>query len=327
MKNCFLLFYILFMEHFTLSSKKRTLAFFASIILLLAFSGCGMEKEHNSDGQKAEIDAIKNQISQITESLQESSNGSISNEAIESAVAKYFEENKSQFENEKTDAEVKAAVDKLMGEDKAVFGKLVVESANAYQMQEQAAEEAKKADLVKNVPSIRESDHVLGDKDAQFVLYEYSDFQCPFCQRFHPTSKEFIENNKDVALVFRSMPLDQLHPKARGVHEVAECVADLGGNDAFWKFADSVFNQEVTSNEDYQAAAKKAGISDDKALAECITSKKHVATVQDSLLEGESLGIQGTPTSILKNMKTGEVELIGGAYPLDALEAALAKLK
>jgi len=86
------------------------------------------------------------------------------------------------------------------------------------------------------------SDHILGEREAQVYLIEYSDFQCPFCQRFHPVTKQVLEEyDGEVSVVYRHFPLDQIHPLARGAAEASECAAELGGNEAFWGFVDAAF--------------------------------------------------------------------------------------
>lgn len=98
------------------------------------------------------------------------------------------------------------------------------------------------ADKASAFTKLKDNDHVNGDRNAKVLLVEYSDFQCPFCQRFHPTTKQVLDQyGKDVALVYRHYPLDQIHPFARPTAEASECVAEIGGNDAFWKFTDTVF--------------------------------------------------------------------------------------
>ena len=98
------------------------------------------------------------------------------------------------------------------------------------------------ADLAAKVPKLKDQDHLKGNKNAEVLLIEYSDFQCPYCQRFHPTTTQILEEYKDqVALVYRHFPLDQIHPYARPAANASECVKDLGGEDAFWKFADKAF--------------------------------------------------------------------------------------
>jgi len=92
------------------------------------------------------------------------------------------------------------------------------------------------------VPPLRDSDHVRGKKDAKVLMIEYTDFECPFCQRFHPTTKQALtEYGDQVAHVIRHYPLRSIHPSAQKLAEGAECAAELGGNEAFWNYADAVF--------------------------------------------------------------------------------------
>lgn len=87
-------------------------------------------------------------------------------------------------------------------------------------------------------------DHIRGDiNKAKLVLVEYSDFECPFCTRFHSTMVQVIKDyNGQVAWVYRHYPLS-FHPTAQPAAEASECVTKVGGNDAFWKFADQAFTK------------------------------------------------------------------------------------
>jgi len=91
------------------------------------------------------------------------------------------------------------------------------------------------------VNPVTEDDHIKGDLNAPIKIIEYSDFDCPFCSRFHETMDQVVSQNDDVAWVYRHFPLDQLHPNARTVAQISECVANLGGNEAFWTFTDGYF--------------------------------------------------------------------------------------
>jgi protein-disulfide isomerase len=90
---------------------------------------------------------------------------------------------------------------------------------------------------------ITDEDHIRGNQDAAVKIVEYSDFGCPYCARFHQTMKQ-VTNNYDaseVAWVYRHFPIPQLHPQAPRLARASECAADLGGQEAFWTFADEVF--------------------------------------------------------------------------------------
>jgi protein-disulfide isomerase len=95
-----------------------------------------------------------------------------------------------------------------------------------------------------SVSPLSETDHVRGNKDAEFVLFEYSDLDCPFCKQFHTTMKETISKYpEDLAWVYRHMPIDNLHPQARAKAEASECVASISGNDTFWKYIDELMKK------------------------------------------------------------------------------------
>jgi protein-disulfide isomerase len=66
-------------------------------------------------------------------------------------------------------------------------------------------------------PVSKGRDHIRGDPAAPVTLVEYSDFECPFCKRFHPTVKRLVDESKgQLNWVYRHFPLDELHPvKAR----------------------------------------------------------------------------------------------------------------
>ncbi|MDQ5961639.1 MAG: hypothetical protein QG669_31 [Patescibacteria group bacterium] len=87
------------------------------------------------------------------------------------------------------------------------------------------------------VPALAADDRYLGNINADVVIIEYSDIDCPFCKRFHPTMERIAqEYGSKIAWVYRHFPLDSLHPEARTKAEATECVAQLAGNEVFWKY-------------------------------------------------------------------------------------------
>ena len=223
------------------------------------------------------------------------------------------------------DAKVASAVEKYIADNQVGFGKQVMDSVNAYQAEQQKTEESAKLEKVKNVPDIREGDHVLGNRDANLVLFEYSDYHCPYCKRFHPTTEKLAKDD-NIAIVLRPMPL--VHSEtATPLHEAAECIADIAGNDAFWSFSKVLFNKSTAINmNNYTDELKTLNIAKIDEIKSCVAEGKFKEKVADSIKEGYALGVNGTPTSILKNMKTGEVRLIGGAYPYDAVKGYITEL-
>ena len=75
------------------------------------------------------------------------------------------------------------------------------------------------ADEIENMNPITGADHIRGNPNARVKIVEYSDFECPFCKRFHPTMQKVMDEygkGGEVACVYRHFSLDSLHPvKAR----------------------------------------------------------------------------------------------------------------
>jgi len=196
--------------------------------------------------------------------------------------------------------------------------------------QQQAQAEARRKQheqmraLAKQVPVPDAGDHLLGAADAPLTLIEYSDFECPYCKRFHPTAKALLEAlPQRVNWVYRHFPLDFHNPGARAQAEASECVAELGGNEAFWRFTDTIYERTQSGGEGFprDALAPLAGEVgvDVEAFRACIDSGRHREAVDEDLAGGIKAGIRGTPGIILLDNRTGEVEVIGGAVPLEEL--------
>lgn len=167
------------------------------------------------------------------------------------------------------------------------------------------------------------SDHVRGSTDATISLIEYSDYECPFCKRHHPTLKQALtEFGGDVNWVYRHYPL-AFHPHAEPTAVAAECVAELGGNDAFWAFTDKIF--ETQGAWAYEAYVGELGLDVSK-FTDCIESGTYVQRVRDDLNEGTASGVRGTPGTIVFNNETKQFRYVSGAQPYASIKAAIESL-
>lgn len=159
---------------------------------------------------------------------------------------------------------------------------------------------------------IDDTDHVRGNINAPVTIVEYSDFQCPFCARFHNTMNQIMaEYPEDVRWVYRHFPIDSIHPLARELAEASECAADQG---KFWEYNDEVYaNQQGISGSSAVSFASNIGLDMDK-FNNCLDSGKYSEEVKADQSEGQSYGVTGTPGSFING------QALGGAAPYAQLK-------
>lgn len=176
-----------------------------------------------------------------------------------------------------------------------------------------------------NMLPITNDDWIRGDKNAPIKIVEYSDTECPFCKRHHETLKKLVEDYKGkVAWVYRSFPIPSLHAKAQKEAEALECAGDLGGNDAFWKYTDMVY-ENTPSNDGLDLAelpnfAEKIGLNRAK-FEECLNSGKFTEKVNMMAEDAVNAGAQGTPHNII--VSGDQKTPLAGAYPIEQFKAII----
>lgn len=174
-------------------------------------------------------------------------------------------------------------------------------------------------------------DHIFGDPKAPITLIEYSDFECPYCKRFHNTPKKLVEKyDGQVNWVYRHFPLSFHNPGAQKQAEASECVAEQGGNEAFWQFADTIYERTRSGGKGFALnrlapLAEELGL-DTASFQECLDTGRYADRVQEELLEGQKLGINGTPGNVLVNNVTGQAVLKVGAQPASVFESEINKM-
>jgi protein-disulfide isomerase len=157
----------------------------------------------------------------------------------------------------------------------------------------------------------------LGNPDAPITIVEFSDFQCPFCSRFHSQAYQQIKSQygDKVRFVFKHFPLDSLHPAASFSANASECANEQG---KFWEYHDQLFiNQADLSRAAILRYAQAVNIADMDQFTACVDSGKYDTKVQADLLEGEGLGINGTPTFFINGQP------IIGAQPFRVFQAQI----
>jgi len=176
--------------------------------------------------------------------------------------------------------------------------------------------------------SIRSDDHIRGNQNADITLVEYSDFQCPYCIKYHLSVKELIEKNgSEVRWIYRHFPLP-IHPFARAA---AEAVEAAGKQNKFWEYADKLSENSQPDGtglkeDDLIQYAGDLGLNLD-IFNKDRQEPSVIGRVEKEATEAQNdLGIQGTPASYLIS-KSGKIEPISGYLTYDQLKAKVDEAK
>lgn len=205
-----------------------------------------------------------------------------------------------------------------------------VERAIERYAKRQQAKAAMEKGPATHVPSADpKRDHVRGPADAEATLIEYTDFECPFCRRFHSVPPKLLERyGGRLNWVIRNFPLGFHDPAAHREAFAAECMAKLAGNDAYWKYAELLFantggsGRGLPPEHSMDKLAAEFGIQA-PALEACMNDPATRTRVDEDIQSGTAAGINGTPTSIVRNNKTGATMTITGAQPIEEVARSI----
>ena len=173
-----------------------------------------------------------------------------------------------------------------------------------------------------------EGAYAIGSKDAPLTMVEFTDFQCPFCQRFHVSTfadlkKNYIDTGK-LRFVSRDLPLD-FHPNAMQAANAGRCAGEQG---QFWAMRD-----RMNSNPDKLDINNLVSYAQDlklnvAAFRGCVESQKYKDAIQADANTAQQIGANGTPSFVLGKTTADGVdgELIIGAMPYQVFDQKLKDL-
>jgi len=162
-----------------------------------------------------------------------------------------------------------------------------------------------------------------GDPKAPVTIVEFSDFQCPFCQRVQPTLLELLARYPGkVRIAYRDYALTQIHPRARKAAQASRCAGEQG---KFWQYHDMLY-ADVAKLADADLAANAQALKlDEQKFGACLESGKYGAGVDEDQKLGVNAGVNGTPAFLVNGI------MLEGAQPFTAfekiIESELAALK
>lgn len=143
-----------------------------------------------------------------------------------------------------------------------------------------------------------------GSADKTLELVEFADFQCPHCKEAQANMDKLVTDFPKARIVFQNYPLERIHPQAKRAADYGYCVAKLGGNQAFFTFANATFEgQEGLNSADgaqltLNSAVTKAGLDPAKVEA-CSKTPETDAEVEKSVKLAQDLNVNQTPMLVI----------------------------
>ncbi|MEP7002885.1 MAG: thioredoxin domain-containing protein [bacterium] len=186
-----------------------------------------------------------------------------------------------------------------------------------------AAANTKGAAPTDSISTLADRGRIRGAASATVWLIEISDFQCPYCKRWHDETyavldKEFVQTGK-VRLAYLNFPIPSLHPNARAASEAAMCASVQG---KFWELHESLFNTQAAwagqqnPMATFDSLAVAAG-ADGAKWKNCMTSHAAVPLIDADQERSKIRGVQSTPTFFVGD------QMIQGAYPADSFRVII----
>ena len=228
----------------------------------------------------------------------------------EGQIVSFFQENQSQMQGQPLQA-MTTPIRNYLEEQ---------ERANAYRALVSDLKKAGPAvtmvlDAPRSEVAVEPDDPVIGPAGAPVTIVEFSDFQCPFCQRVAPTLKRVRDAYGDrVRIVWKDFPLTSIHPQAFKAAEAAQCAREQG---QFWEYHDRLFgNQQALQVESLKKYAADAGLDAGK-FGSCLDTAKYAERVQGQMGVGAALGVNSTPAVFING------RLLTGAQPYETFVAVI----
>jgi protein-disulfide isomerase len=158
----------------------------------------------------------------------------------------------------------------------------------------------------------------LGPANAPITMVEFSDYQCPYCRKWH---QEVFQKLMDaypgkIRLVYRDFPLTSIHPEAFSAAEAADCAGEQG---VYWKYNDKLFNGDPELGQvAYARYAQDLGL-DLSEFSTCQNSHKYQKDVQANFDFAAKLGVNSTPTFFINGIA------LVGAQPYEVFKELIDK--
>jgi protein-disulfide isomerase len=169
--------------------------------------------------------------------------------------------------------------------------------------------------------------HWMGREDAPVTIVEFTDYQCPFCRKYHTETfaqlkKNYIDTGK-VRFVSRDLPLD-FHPYAQKAAEAAWCA---GEQNKYWELRDTMITNSADLSQDAIIKYAQSNALDIASFRACAEADKYKAEIQKDSADAATLGISATPSFVIgKTAKDAmDGDRVVGAVPASVFESEIQK--
>jgi protein-disulfide isomerase len=177
--------------------------------------------------------------------------------------------------------------------------------------------------LTDSISTMADRGRIRGAASAPVWLIEISDFQCPYCKRWHDEvfaiiDKEYVQTGK-VRLAYLNYPLTSVHANARAASEAAMCASVQG---KFWELHESLFatqpawesQKDPLPTFDSLAVAARA---DPVQWRSCMASHATMKLIDADRDRSSRAGVQSTPSFFIGD------RALTGAYPADSFRVVI----
>jgi len=157
------------------------------------------------------------------------------------------------------------------------------------------------------------NDPFIGSNNASVIIIAFSDYECPFCKKGEAIIKDILAKYPDdVIYVFKDSPLTTNHPNAYNSALAAECAKE---QNKYWEYHDYLFEHsdqlEIRYLKEY---AVLLGL-DSARFNDCLDNQRYKSEVEQDMRTAELIGVTGTPTFFIRNIRVADAVRIIGAQP------------
>lgn len=165
---------------------------------------------------------------------------------------------------------------------------------------------------------------VFGRPDARFTVVEYADLECPYCRAYFPVLERWIEVHPQVNWEWWNLPLRMHDPMASEEAQLAECVGEVDGNQAFWRTVAWIYQHTRGDGAGVPSGTQMPAKS--RAVSACLGAPKTARVIRSQAEDASRLHIMGTPTLTILDHKTRRALELQGPVAGDSLLSAIDSL-